>query len=169
MYKINALQIKKTQEKEKCVMDKKKKLGNKGFSLVELIIVIAIMVLLVGLLAPQYIKYLDKSRIAADTQLLDNVRQAMTTTLLDPDVTDGAPKGKVDPAEELGDPAKDYWKNVYDILGVADKTALIQKLKYDNTSADVNIMYSVDDNKNITLTITGGNYSKNNKVIIVPK
>lgn len=150
-------------------MDKKKKLGNKGFSLVELIIVIAIMVLLVGLLAPQYIKYLDKSRIAADTQLLDNVRQAMTTTLLDPDVTDGAPKGKVDPAEELGDPAKDYWKNVYDILGVADKTALIQKLKYDNTSADVNIMYSVDDNKNITLTITGGNYSKNNKVIIVPK
>lgn len=150
-------------------MDKKKKLGNKGFSLVELIIVIAIMVLLVGLLAPQYIKYLDKSRIAADTQLLDNVRQAMTTTLLDPDVTDGAPKGKVDPAEELGDPAKDYWKNVYGILGVADKTALIQKLKYDNASADVNIMYSVDDNKNITLTITGGNYSKNNKVIIVPK
>ena len=34
-----------------------KKKDNKGFSLVELIIVVAIMAILVGLLAPQYIKY----------------------------------------------------------------------------------------------------------------
>ena len=35
----------------------KKKMDNKGFSLVELIIVIAIMVILVAVLAPQYLKY----------------------------------------------------------------------------------------------------------------
>ena len=35
---------------------KQKSLTNKGFSLVELIIVIAIMAVLVGVLAPQYIK-----------------------------------------------------------------------------------------------------------------
>ena len=35
---------------------------NKGFSLVELIIVIAIMAILVAVLAPQYIKYVAKSR-----------------------------------------------------------------------------------------------------------
>ena len=35
---------------------KQKNLTNKGFSLVELIIVIAIMAVLVGVLAPQYIK-----------------------------------------------------------------------------------------------------------------
>ena len=69
---------------------KQKSLTNKGFSLVELIIVIAIMAVLVGVLAPQYIKYLDKSKISSDKQLTDNVRQAMTTTLLDPNVT-GAP------------------------------------------------------------------------------
>ena len=43
-----------------------KKTNNKGFSLVELIIVIAIMAILVGVLAPQYMKYVEKSRISAD-------------------------------------------------------------------------------------------------------
>ncbi len=37
---------------------------NKGFSLVELIIVIAIMVALVAMLAPQFVKYVSKSREA---------------------------------------------------------------------------------------------------------
>jgi len=45
-----------------------KKMNNKGFSLVELIIVVAIMAVLVGVLAPQYIKYLDKSKVGADKQ-----------------------------------------------------------------------------------------------------
>lgn len=46
-----------------------KKLNNKGFSLVELIIVIAIMAVLIGVLAPQYIKYVERSRESGD---LDN-------------------------------------------------------------------------------------------------
>lgn len=47
---------------------KQKSLTNKGFSLVELIIVIAIMAVLVGVLAPQYIKYVERSRESADIE-----------------------------------------------------------------------------------------------------
>lgn len=45
---------------------KEKKLNNKGFSLVELIIVIAIMAVLIGVLAPQYLKYVERSRNSTD-------------------------------------------------------------------------------------------------------
>jgi type IV pilus assembly protein PilA len=43
-----------------------KKLDNKGFTLVELIIVIAIIAVLAAVLAPQYIKYVEKSRWSTD-------------------------------------------------------------------------------------------------------
>lgn len=45
-----------------------KKLNNKGFSLVELIIVIAIMVVLVAVIAPQYLKFVNNSKVSTDVQ-----------------------------------------------------------------------------------------------------
>lgn len=40
--------------------------SNKGFSLIELIVVVAIMAVLTGVLAPQFIKYVDKARRQKD-------------------------------------------------------------------------------------------------------
>lgn len=64
----------------------KKKMDNKGFSLVELIIVIAIMVILVAVLAPQYLKYVEKSRVATDVQTTVEFINALQVLAADPDV-----------------------------------------------------------------------------------
>lgn len=62
-------------------MNKKK--NNKGFSLIELIIAIAILIILTGLLAPQFMKYIEKSRLAKDMQTLDTVYTAVQGAIAD--------------------------------------------------------------------------------------
>ena len=67
-------------------MEKKQRtLNNKGFSLIELIVVIAIMAILVGALAPQVMKYVESSRQSTDIQNLSAVRSAVEVG-----VTEGA-------------------------------------------------------------------------------
>lgn len=61
-----------------------RKLDNKGFSLVELIIVIAIMAVLIGVLAPQYLKYVEKSRQSADLDNIDQIISAVEIYSADP-------------------------------------------------------------------------------------
>ena len=68
--------------------------SNKGFSLVELIIVIAILAILVGVMAPQLIKYIEKSKVSSDTQLCDAMHTAITIALADPDVINANDKSK---------------------------------------------------------------------------
>lgn len=53
-----------------------RKKKNKGFTLVELVIVVAILAILVGLLAPQYTKYVENSRKAADASNMDELVNA---------------------------------------------------------------------------------------------
>ena len=65
---------------------KKESMNNKGFSLVELIIVIAIMAILIVVLAPQYLKYVEKSRVSSDQTTIVEYINAMQVVAADPDI-----------------------------------------------------------------------------------
>lgn len=63
-----------------------KKMNNKGFSLVELIIVVAIMAVLIGVLAPAYLQYVEKSKKTSDCSAVGSVMDAIEIIAADPAV-----------------------------------------------------------------------------------
>lgn len=68
-------------------MEKKQRtLNNKGFSLIELIVVIAIMAILVGVLAPQFMKYVESSRQSTDIQNAAAIRSAVEVGVTNGDI-----------------------------------------------------------------------------------
>lgn len=61
----------------------KKKLSNKGFSLVELVVVIAIMAILIGVLAPTLLNNIEKARYSKDKQAFDTINTALQQVTTD--------------------------------------------------------------------------------------
>ena len=128
-----------------------KKTNNKGFSLVELIIVIAIMAILVGVMAPQLIKYIEKTNVSSDAQTCDSIRSAITTAMLDPEVVNATNSGVP------GDGSYTTWAGmttagsafdsaVQEILGTTDPFGLPMKSHIGSATAS-----------GLTVKITNGN------------
>lgn len=66
---------------------------NGGFSLVELIIVIAIMAILAGAMVPAIVRYIDKSRKANDISSAKTIKTAIETAMSDEWVFETLTKG----------------------------------------------------------------------------
>ena len=136
---------------------------NKGFSLVELIIVIAIMAILIGVMAPQLIKYIEKSKVSSDTQLCGTVQTAITTALSDPEVNDWTgydakfkawttAKGVTD----LSTTATDKLDSaVLEILGEKNGTAVNGSIKSYNKNATKAVSFQIVDSNSVSVWIPG--------------
>lgn len=126
--------------------------NNKGFSLVELIIVIAIMAILVGVMAPQLIRYIEKTNVSSDTQLADTVAEAIVTAMMDPAVITAS--GYTEPAASgsIGSDLNGCESAVYETLGVTAAADVVGQLKSKDASG---ITYTINNGNSVTVTITG--------------
>lgn len=119
-----------------------------GFSLVELIIVIAIMAILIGVVALAVIPYLAKSKESKDLTTLDSINSALVTAVADTKVSGNG-------TFEYGDtaPAGENEKKVYNamksVLGNGNKTLQADA----NSSAKIYCKY--DTTNNILMTFAG--------------
>jgi type IV pilus assembly protein PilA len=111
-----------------------KKMNNKGFSLVELIIVIAIMAVLVGVLAPQFIKYVESSRRSTDIQNAENIKTAILT-----DIADGTITASITTATDFDG------TTIKASTIAASETPKVQGSVGSNKGANFKVTYSVTD------------------------
>ncbi len=138
--------------------------NNKGFSLVELIIVIAIMAILVGVMAPQLIKYIEKSKVSADTQLADSVHTAILTAMMDPEVVNNSQyASSVVVSASSGNASQLTTTDVVgsaalEILGASSGNDLASSLRSTRTSgtwAATDISWSVLNQNQLSVWING--------------
>ncbi|MDY6323856.1 MAG: type II secretion system protein [Catonella sp.] len=62
-----------------------KKRDNAGFSLIELIVVFALISVIIAVLAPQYTKYVTSAKVVADIKNGQQLATAIQTAIADPD------------------------------------------------------------------------------------
>ena len=67
----------------------RKENANKGFSLVELIVVVAIMAVLLVVLTPQYLRYVERTRLQKDNTAISDVVEAIKLSLADETILTG--------------------------------------------------------------------------------
>lgn len=139
-------------------LSKKQNLSNKGFTLVELIIVIAIIAILTAILVPNYVRYVEKSRWNRDRNqmetLINEVNSAVTYTLEeDHEVLLGPSDGRIEvsdnTAPKLSGFTDDFTKELRETDSKFDDIRLINNGKHDSGSSKYTI----------TVSVTGTDYS----------
>ena len=146
-----------------------RKKDNKGFSLVELIIVIAIMAILVGIVGTQVLPYLNKSKEAKDVQILNSYSTAAVSaySMLAGELTTESGTVKVDvytdatsgetklAAKEKLDDKEKLAVKIKELVGYsAANDKMVSKVG--KTASKIEVEYNFDTHEITTKAVTTG-------------
>lgn len=90
---------------------------NRGFSLMELLVVVAIIAILTGVLAPMLIRYVNKARLSSDIDTGKEIAKAILVAVSEDNIKDNAVEHS-DPHPVADMDGGDFKKKVYNILSV---------------------------------------------------
>lgn len=157
----------------------KKRDNNKGFSLVELIVVVLIMAIIAVVLAPQVTKWVQNSREAKDLQTLSSMTEYAQLAMTDADAYAEANSGKIDiefdenDCTVKGSNVKAFATKLGEIAGVTPKTVTENKeykLEGIGKKSDSTIKIEIEDgvvtpssdieNDDLEVSAVGGTPSK---------
>ncbi|MCM1497951.1 MAG: type II secretion system GspH family protein [Clostridium sp.] len=117
---------------------------NRGFSLVELLIVIAIIAVLSGALAPLLVRYINKTRLATDIDSGKTLATALTSALADDTVKDAASaySGGPHAVSQIADGA--FKDSVFSVLGTDELVGKAKKDVDGNAFAHPEFYFTLD-------------------------
>lgn len=127
---------------------------NKGFSMVELIIVIAIMAILAGAIAPALIKYINKSRLSTDIQTGTSLATAMQTALANEAAFDAAPSNPSTAVAIPSSVTNSFWDEVDDTVSLG-KLKVKAKKDLSGASMGTTFLYKCDPTTNTVIVYCG--------------
>lgn len=119
---------------------------NKGFSMIELIIVVAIMAILVGIIGAALIPYMEKSRASKDKATLDGLYQAYATIIAETEDTTTLTDATIKANTEL-----------WELAGASNEAALKAKFKSKQFKGTTITFITPDANGNYGVWIKGMN------------
>lgn len=144
-------------------------MNNKGFSLIEMMIAVAVMAILTGMLVPQYMRYIEKSREARDRQVLDTVYEAIQMAMTDEtaygDLTANTGEGeiyggidsegirfsKLREASENG--SHPFASEVMSVFGTKTSAALLSKKAGGNEAEPVILIAWENKGQNVSVSV----------------
>ncbi|MDD3174366.1 MAG: type II secretion system protein [Herbinix sp.] len=130
----------------------KKRLNNKGFSLVELIVVMAIMAILAVTLAPRLTHYVDKARQASDEDAANTIYNTTRLTLADDNLFSAFTTNATKIATTSSDATTAFYlvslESIYNV-------STANKWTVNSTNASANTFYSeVSDDVGVELMVS---------------
>ena len=123
---------------------------NKGFSLVELIVVIAIMAILVGVAVPVYTSYIDKAESGVEAQYADELKRAVDTVIIDmkaglSEVSGSTEETAVIPVKvEITGATVVVYKNATETIDNSDFAALLADIITLDSTSTVRYTFNID-------------------------
>ncbi len=137
----------------KKMLDKVRK-SNKGFTMVELIIVIAIIAILAAILAPQYLRFVEDARVTNDISSAKTIDSAINVLVADGTLQNGgkvtwASAGTITATSATIGTGVTAGNATNDLTGIIGETSVVRQSSKGKGAGDITW----------TVTITDGNVS----------